>query len=127
MRRRRIEARSRLQARLRTLRLGHLWARSYWFGCRWGKREDRPSSLPNEMRTNLDLLDVGSTWVPFPKVAGNILTDLMLERNRSRKSDFRFTEFSEVRLNGVLRSSHVSDSRKFDLTTTRKSPPPRTA
>jgi hypothetical protein len=28
-------------------------------------------------------------------VARNILTDLLLERNRSRKLDFRFTEFSE--------------------------------
>jgi hypothetical protein len=32
-------------------------------------------------------------------VAVNILTDLLLERNRSRKLDFRFTEFSEVRHN----------------------------
>src|SRR5215217_3440479 len=48
------------------------------------------------MRTNLGLLAVGSTWFPFPEVAGNILTDLLLERNRSRKLDFRFTEFSEV-------------------------------
>jgi hypothetical protein len=31
-------------------------------------------------------------------VAGNILTDLLLERNRSRKVNFRFTEFSEVRV-----------------------------
>jgi hypothetical protein len=45
------------------------------------------------MRTNLGLLDVGSTWFPFPEVAGNILTDLLLERNRSWKLDFRFTEF----------------------------------
>src|SRR5919112_4302007 len=97
MRRRRIEARSRLQARLRALRLGHLWARSYWFGCRWGKREDRISSLPNEMRTKLGLLDVGSTWFPFPEVAGNILNDLLLERNCSPKANFRFTEFYEVR------------------------------
>src|SRR5215203_7306807 len=98
MQRRRIEVRSQLRARLRTLRLGHLWAGSYWFGCRWGKPEDRPSSLPNEMRTNLDLLDVGSTWLPFPDVvAGNILTDLLLERNRSRK-------FGELRRDGVLRS-----------------------
>jgi hypothetical protein len=28
-------------------------------------------------------------------VAVNILTDLLLERNRSRKLNFRFTEFSE--------------------------------
>jgi len=45
------------------------------------------------MRTKLGLLDVGSTWHPFPEVAGNILTDLLLERNRSPKLDFRFTEF----------------------------------
>src|SRR5918995_796491 len=97
MQRRRIEVRSQLRARLRALRLGHLWAGSYWFGCRWGIREGRIPSLPNEMRTNLGLLDVGSTWVPFPEVvAGNILTDLLLERNRSRKLDFRFTEFAEV-------------------------------
>src|SRR5919112_5319611 len=98
MRRRRIEARSRLRARLRTLRLGHLGARSYWFGCRWGKREGRPSSLPNEMRTNLGLLDVGSTWFPFPEVARNILTDLLLERNRSAKLNIRVTEFKGVPL-----------------------------
>src|SRR5215203_3740913 len=99
MRRRRIEVRSQLRARLRTLRLGHLWARSYWFGCRWGKLEGRLSSLPNEMRTKLGLLDVGSTWHPFPpEVAANILTDLLLERNSSPKLDFRFTEFSEVHL-----------------------------
>src|SRR5918994_6440898 len=96
MQRRRIEVRSQLRARLRALRLGHLWARSYWFGCRWGKREGRLSSLPNEMRTNLGLLDVGSTRFPFPEVAGNILTDLLSERDRSPKLDFRFTEFSEV-------------------------------
>jgi hypothetical protein len=48
------------------------------------------------MRTNLGLLDVGSTWVPFPEVARNILTDLLLERYRSRKFNFRFTEFYEV-------------------------------
>jgi hypothetical protein len=48
------------------------------------------------MRTKLGLLDVGSTWFPFPEVARNILTDLLLERNRSRKLNFRFTEFSEV-------------------------------
>jgi fatty acid desaturase len=48
------------------------------------------------MRTNLGLPDVGSTWFPFPEVAGNILTDLLLERNGSQKLDFRFTEFSEV-------------------------------
>jgi hypothetical protein len=30
-------------------------------------------------------------------VAANILTYLLLERNRSGKLDFRFTEFSEVR------------------------------
>src|SRR5215212_2863306 len=48
------------------------------------------------MRTKLGLLDVGSTWHPFPEVARNILTDLLLERNRSRKLDFRFTEFYEV-------------------------------
>jgi hypothetical protein len=47
------------------------------------------------MRTKLGLLDVGSTWHPFPEVAGNILTDLLLERNGSRKLDFRFTGFSE--------------------------------
>jgi hypothetical protein len=76
--------------------LGRLWAGSYWFGCRWGKPEGRLSSLPNEMRTNLDLLDVGSTWFPFPEVAANILADLLLERNGSQKLDFRFTEFSEV-------------------------------
>jgi hypothetical protein len=29
-------------------------------------------------------------------VAGNILTDLLLERKRFRKLDFRFTQFSEV-------------------------------
>src|ERR671911_1624058 len=97
MQRRRIEVRSQRRARLRALRLGHLWARSYWFACRWGKPEGRLSSLPNEMRTNLGLLDVGSTWVLFPEVAANILTDLLLERNRSWKSDFRFTEFYEVR------------------------------
>src|SRR5215203_5742699 len=97
MQRRRIEVRSQLRARLKALRLGHLWARSYWFGCRWGKPEGRLSSLPNEMRTKLGLLDVGSTWFPFsPEVAGNILTDLLLERNRSPKLNFRFTEFSEV-------------------------------
>ena len=50
-----------------------------------GKPEGRISSLPNEMRTKLGLLDVGSTWGPFPEVAVNILTDLLLERNRSRK------------------------------------------
>jgi hypothetical protein len=50
-------------------------------------------SLPNEMRTKLGLLDVGSTWFPFPEVAGYILTDLLLERNRSRKFNFRLTEF----------------------------------
>jgi hypothetical protein len=105
MQRRRIVVRSQLRARLRTLRLGHLWAGSYWFGCRWGRREGRPSSLPNEMRTNLDLLDVGSTWLPFPEVAGNILTDLLLERNRSRKLNFVLTEFSELPLYSVLRSS----------------------
>ena len=77
--------------------MGHLWPRSYWFGCRWGKREGRLSSLPNEMRTKLGLLDVGSTWFPFPEVARNILTDLLLKRNRSRKLNFRFT-FYEVRL-----------------------------
>jgi hypothetical protein len=49
------------------------------------------------MRTKLGLLDVGSTWHPFPEVAANILTDLLLEGDRSRKLDFRFTEFSEVR------------------------------
>jgi hypothetical protein len=48
------------------------------------------------MRTNLGLLDVESTWFPFPEVAGNILTDLLLERNRSRKLDFVITAFSEV-------------------------------
>jgi hypothetical protein len=48
------------------------------------------------MRTKLGLLDVGSTWFPFPEVARNILTDLLLERNRSRKLNFRFTELSEV-------------------------------
>src|ERR687898_2429978 len=48
------------------------------------------------MRTNLGLLDVGSTRFPFPEVAGNILTDLLSERDRSRKLDFRFTQFSEV-------------------------------
>src|SRR5215208_6273114 len=96
MQRRRIEVRSQRRARLRALRLGHLWARSYWFGCRWGKPEGRLSSLPNEMRTKLGLLDVGSTWLPFPEVAANILTDLLLERNGSRKLDFRFTEFYEV-------------------------------
>src|SRR5215207_3177735 len=85
MQRRRIEVRSQRRARLRALRLGHLWVRSYWFGCRWGKREGRLSSLPNEMRTKLGLLDVGSTWFTFPEVARNILTDLLLERNRSRK------------------------------------------
>jgi hypothetical protein len=53
------------------------------------------------MRTNLSLLDVGSTWVPFPEVAGSILTDLLLERNRSRKLDFRFTRFYELRLETV--------------------------
>jgi hypothetical protein len=47
------------------------------------------------MRTNLALLDVGSTWLPIPEVDANILTDLLLERNRSPKLDFRFTEFSE--------------------------------
>src|SRR5829696_2011989 len=73
MQRRRIEVRSQLRARLRALRLGHLWARSCWFGCRWGKPEGRLSSLPNEMRTTLGLLDVGSTWFPFPEVARNIL------------------------------------------------------
>src|SRR5918995_955356 len=97
MQRRRIEVRSQLRARLRALQLGHLWAGSYWFGCRWGKPEGRISSLPNEMRINLGLLDVGSTWLPLPEVAGNILTDLLLERNRSRKSNFRLTEFYEVR------------------------------
>jgi hypothetical protein len=40
------------------------------------------------MRTNLDLLDVGSTWLPLPEVAGNILTDLLQESNRSRKLNF---------------------------------------
>src|SRR5215211_8718607 len=90
MQHRRIQVRSQLRARLRTLRLGHLWAGSYWFGCRWGRREGRISWLPNEMRTNLGLLAVGSTWVPFPEVAGSILTDLLLERNASRKLDFRF-------------------------------------
>jgi hypothetical protein len=46
------------------------------------------------MRTNLGLLGVGSTWGPFPEVvAGNILTDLLLERNFIRKLDFHFTEF----------------------------------
>jgi hypothetical protein len=54
---------------------------------------------PNEMRTKLGLLDVGSTWHPFPEVAGNILTDLLLERNRSRKLDFAFTQFYEVQRN----------------------------
>src|SRR5215207_2236569 len=98
MQRRRIEVRSQRRARLRALRLGHLWVRSYWFGCRWGKREGRLSSLPNEMRTKLGLLDVGSTWFTFPEVARNILTDLLLERNRSRKLNFRFTEFSEVHI-----------------------------
>src|SRR5215203_5293735 len=88
MQRRRIEVRSQRRACLRALRLGHLWVRSYWFGCRWGKPEGRLSSLPNEMRTKLGLLDVGSTWLPFPEVAGNILTDLLLERNRSPKLDF---------------------------------------
>ena len=29
-------------------------------------------------------------------MAGNIRTDLLLERDRSRKLDFRFTQFSEV-------------------------------
>src|SRR5215216_5985060 len=101
MRRRRIGGRSQWWAHLRALRWGHPSAGSYWFGCRWGKREGRISSLPNEMRTNLDLLDVGSTWGPFPEVAGNILTDLMLERNRSRKLDFRFTGFQKVGLKGV--------------------------
>jgi hypothetical protein len=48
------------------------------------------------MRTKLGLLDVGSTWFPFPEVAANILTYLLLERNRSGKLNFRFTEFSEV-------------------------------
>ena len=78
--------------------IGETRGRSYWFGCRWGKREGRLSLLPNEMRTNLGLLDVESTWFPFPEVAGNILTDLLLERNGSRKLNFHVTEFSEVRL-----------------------------
>src|SRR5918994_4899644 len=108
MQRRRIEVRSQLWARLRALRLGHPSAGSYWFGCRWGKLEGRPSSLPNEMRTTLGLLDVGSTWFPFPEVAGNILTDLLLERNGSPKLDFRFTEFSEIRLKWVLRNQCCS-------------------
>src|SRR5215216_1361903 len=69
MQRRRIEVRSQRRARLRTLRLAHLSAGSYWFGCRWGKPEGRLSSLPNEMRTKLGLPDVGSTWFPFPEVA----------------------------------------------------------
>jgi hypothetical protein len=72
-----------------------------------GSPEDSPegrlSSLPNEMRTNLGLLDVGSTWLPFPpEVDANILTDLLLERNGSRKLNFRFTEFSEGRLTAYL-------------------------
>src|ERR671911_380577 len=104
MQRRRIEVRSQRRARLRTLRLGHLWARSYWFGCRWGKPEGRLSSLPNEMRTKLSLLDVGSTRFPFPEVAGNILTDLLSERDRSPKLDFRFTQFAEVWGCGVIGS-----------------------
>src|SRR5215218_2597317 len=109
MLRRRIEVRSQLRAPLRALRLGHLWARSYWFGCRWDKLEGLLSSLPNEMRTKLGLLDVGSTWHPFPpEVAANILTDLLLERNRSPKLDFRFTEFSKIRLKWVLRSQCCS-------------------
>jgi hypothetical protein len=53
------------------------------------------------MRTKLGLLDVGSTWFPFPEVDGNILTDLLLERNGSRKLNFRFTAFSEVRSQAV--------------------------
>ena len=35
-------------------------------------------------------------------MAGNILTDLLLERNRTRKLDLRFMEFSEVRVAGLL-------------------------
>jgi hypothetical protein len=34
----------------------------------------------------------------FAEVAGNILTDLLLERNGSRKVNFALTQFSEVRL-----------------------------
>jgi hypothetical protein len=34
-------------------------------------------------------------------VAANILTDLLLERNGSRKLNFRFTAFSEVRSQAV--------------------------
>jgi hypothetical protein len=56
------------------------------------------------MRTNLDLLGVGSTWIPFLEVAGNILTDLLLEGDRSRKLDFVITEFSEARA-GLLRGA----------------------
>src|SRR5215218_8131453 len=123
MRRRRIEVRSQLQARLRTLRLGRLWARSYWFGCRWGRREGRPSSLPNEMRTNLDLLAVGSTWLPFPEVAGNILTDLLLERNRSQKLNFRFTSFSEVRLWETSGYSHLPNTTSATPTTVAETNP----
>jgi|SRR5215208_1810385 hypothetical protein len=70
-----------------------------------GKPEGRLSSLPNEMRTKLDLLVVGSTWLPFPEVAGYILTDLLLERNGSRKLDFRFMAFSEVQLTDTERRS----------------------
>ena len=85
--------------------MGHLSAGSYWFGCRWGKREGPISSLPNEMRTNLGLLDVGSTWVPFPpEVAANILTDLLLERARSPKLDFHLTEFADVWGCGAIES-----------------------
>ena len=59
------------------------------------------------MRTNLGLLDVESRWFRFAEEAGDILTDLLVERNRSRKLDFRLMGFSEVGLPlyGVLSSA----------------------
>jgi hypothetical protein len=49
------------------------------------------------MRTRLGLLEVESRWFRFAEEAGKILTDLLLERNGSRKVNFPFTGFYDVR------------------------------